>query len=158
MISRGLQGLTVSCARCHDHKFDPIPTEDYYSLYGILANSEEPPHSELTILSDVGDEPEHVEELNERAAAYAGEFAKLHEVIQDEMRSYAGDYLVYLVQSSTAHREGKQNPLNTARTILRGPTAYGYGSIRRWKRYLESRTRAERGVRNLACHGRGATR
>jgi hypothetical protein len=29
-------GLTVGCARCHDHKFDPLPTADYYSLYGIL--------------------------------------------------------------------------------------------------------------------------
>ena len=36
---RGMQGLTVSCARCHDHKFDPIPTKDYYSLYGIFNSS-----------------------------------------------------------------------------------------------------------------------
>ena len=38
---RGLQGLTVSCARCHDHKFDPIPTKDYYSLYSVFASSRE---------------------------------------------------------------------------------------------------------------------
>ncbi len=39
---RGLQGLTVACARCHDHKYDPIPSKDYYSLYGVFASSEEP--------------------------------------------------------------------------------------------------------------------
>ena len=32
-------GLTVGCAQCHDHKFDPIPTADYYSLYGVLAST-----------------------------------------------------------------------------------------------------------------------
>jgi hypothetical protein len=42
VVTRGLLGLTVSCARCHDHKFDPIPTQDYYSLYGVFANSVEP--------------------------------------------------------------------------------------------------------------------
>ena len=35
-LTRGLMGLTVSCARCHDHKFDPIPTRDYYSLAGVF--------------------------------------------------------------------------------------------------------------------------
>jgi len=38
---RGFQGLTVACARCHDHKFDPIPTKDYYSLYSVFASSRE---------------------------------------------------------------------------------------------------------------------
>ena len=42
VITRGLLGLTVSCARCHDHKFDPIPTKDYYSLGGIIASSQRP--------------------------------------------------------------------------------------------------------------------
>ena len=42
VVTRGLLGLTVACARCHDHKFDPIPTEDYYALYGVFASSEEP--------------------------------------------------------------------------------------------------------------------
>ncbi len=40
MITRGLLGLTVACARCHDHKFDPIPTEDYYALAGVMANTQ----------------------------------------------------------------------------------------------------------------------
>ena len=38
-LTRGFLGLTVSCARCHDHKFDPIPTQDYYSLAGVFSSS-----------------------------------------------------------------------------------------------------------------------
>jgi len=37
--TQAILGLTVSCARCHDHKFDPIPTTDYYSLAGIFLNT-----------------------------------------------------------------------------------------------------------------------
>jgi hypothetical protein len=39
-LSRGFLGLTVACARCHDHKFDPIPTRDYYSLSGVFASTD----------------------------------------------------------------------------------------------------------------------
>jgi hypothetical protein len=39
-LSRGILGVTISCARCHDHKFDPIPTTDYYALAGIFRSSD----------------------------------------------------------------------------------------------------------------------
>lgn len=39
-FSRAVLGLTVGCARCHDHKFDPIPAEDYYALTGIFLSTE----------------------------------------------------------------------------------------------------------------------
>ncbi len=39
-VSRTFLGLTVSCARCHDHKFDPISAEDYYGLAGVFASSQ----------------------------------------------------------------------------------------------------------------------
>jgi hypothetical protein len=42
VTTKAFLGLTVTCARCHDHKFDPIPTADYYSFYGIFASSVEP--------------------------------------------------------------------------------------------------------------------
>ncbi len=38
-VGRGLLGMTVACARCHDHKFDPIPTTDYYALAGIFRDT-----------------------------------------------------------------------------------------------------------------------
>ena len=36
VVSKAFLGITVACARCHDHKFDPISTEDYYALAGIF--------------------------------------------------------------------------------------------------------------------------
>jgi hypothetical protein len=38
-LGRGLLGLTVACSRCHDHKFDPVPTQDYYALAGVFNSS-----------------------------------------------------------------------------------------------------------------------
>jgi|GEM_PF-5213447 len=40
VTTRGFLGLTVSCARCHDHKFDPIPTRDYHALAGIFSSTD----------------------------------------------------------------------------------------------------------------------
>jgi hypothetical protein len=53
-VSRGLLGLTVSCARCHDHKFDPILTSDYYALAGVFASTAAAPRP----LADLGKETE----------------------------------------------------------------------------------------------------
>jgi hypothetical protein len=39
VVSRGFLGLTVGCARCHDHKYDPIPTRDYYALAGVFLDT-----------------------------------------------------------------------------------------------------------------------
>ena len=51
-VTRGFLGFTVACARCHDHKYDPIPTKDYYSLYSILSNIRQP--KELPIIEATG--------------------------------------------------------------------------------------------------------
>ncbi len=42
VITQGLMGVTASCARCHDHKFDPVSQKDYYSLHGVFSSSVEP--------------------------------------------------------------------------------------------------------------------
>ena len=47
-ISRAFLAQTVTCARCHDHKFDPIPTKDYYALAGILKNTKTLAHSNVS--------------------------------------------------------------------------------------------------------------
>ena len=40
VVSRGVMALSVACARCHDHKFDPIPTADYYAMVGIFRSTD----------------------------------------------------------------------------------------------------------------------
>jgi cytochrome c553 len=58
LVSRGLAGITVSCARCHDHKYDPVSQADYYGLYGMFNSSVEPPPQDLPALGDPPDTPE----------------------------------------------------------------------------------------------------
>src|SRR5262249_5969628 len=41
-VGQAFLGLSLRCARCHDHKFDPVTSEDYYSLYGIFASTRYP--------------------------------------------------------------------------------------------------------------------
>ncbi|MFK7734420.1 MAG: DUF1553 domain-containing protein [Pirellulaceae bacterium] len=48
VIGRAFLGQTIGCARCHDHKFDPIPTADYYALAGILKSSKKMEHANVS--------------------------------------------------------------------------------------------------------------
>ncbi|MCC9600087.1 PSD1 and planctomycete cytochrome C domain-containing protein [Stieleria sp. JC731] len=41
-VGRTMLGMTISCARCHDHKFDPVTTREYYGLYGFFASTQYP--------------------------------------------------------------------------------------------------------------------
>ena len=57
VVTRGIMGLTVACARCHDHKFDPIPTTDFYALYGIFQSSMIPDPLPLITLPNAKPDP-----------------------------------------------------------------------------------------------------
>ena len=89
VIFRGTQGMTVGCARCHDHKFDPIPTADYYALYGVLANSHEPDDKPELAKAERTPELETFEkgiaEREARAAAYRQE--RLEELKQPAVQA-----------------------------------------------------------------------
>ena len=94
VVTRGFMGLTVTCARCHDHKFDPVPAKDYYALHGVFASSEEP--AEKPLLGPLNDTPAYQEYLRKTAAAEA----KVAERARSEadkflagIRSKTGDYL-----------------------------------------------------------------
>lgn len=94
VVTRGLQGLTVSCARCHDHKSDPIPTADYYSLHGIFNSSQDAPA--LPVISMPESQSEYESFLEARAEVEARIEKKTVETVDkflNDERSLAGNYL-----------------------------------------------------------------
>jgi hypothetical protein len=95
VISRGLLGLTAGCARCHDHKLEPIPTTDYYALYGILRSCSEP--SAYPALAPQPDSPERTEYEQKNRTARS-EYIRVHafeaERTLSAIRARLGDYLL----------------------------------------------------------------
>ncbi len=94
VVTRGTMALTVQCARCHDHKYDPLPTADYYSLYGILAGS-----TERTVRT--GPEPAltpayeaYASELGKRQAAFDQAMDKARAELSERLRARITDYLL----------------------------------------------------------------
>lgn len=72
-IGRAFLAQTIGCARCHDHKFDPIPTKDYYALAGILRNTKAMTHANVSNWIDVPlpEEAWREKELKAKEAALA---------------------------------------------------------------------------------------
>src|SRR5579863_604374 len=106
VVSRGLLGLTTACARCHDHKFDPIPTDDYYSLYGIFASSVEP--ADLPLIGEPQNNDayrEYEQELAKREGAVSAMQAEKLTALIEELRARTADYLAVV-----ADQDGKALP------------------------------------------------
>ncbi len=130
VVTRGFMGLSVTCARCHDHKYDPIPAADYYSLYGVFASSEEP--SELPLLGTPVPEDAHAEFIAAQAAEQQQVDQWVEEKrqeIQQQLRERVGDYLEYLAKSLPQYNAGNV-PLQGTRGPLLRP------AIERWKSYV----------------------
>ncbi len=65
VVGKGFLGLTVSCARCHDHMFDPIPTKDYYALHGVFASVYEPDNQPvLAAMSKSGQQADYQQKFD----------------------------------------------------------------------------------------------
>ena len=98
VIGKAFLGQTIGCARCHDHKFDPIPTRDYYALAGILHNSQLLEHANVSKWNTVPlPLPEREEAVLAREEAA---LAALKRDVEDARRRIAT-----LAASSTAGRE-----------------------------------------------------
>jgi mono/diheme cytochrome c family protein len=132
VVSRGLMGLTVGCARCHDHKYDPVPSKDYYSLYGVFASCSEP--AEKPLLGGKSLPPEYPAYLAERgkrreeldvfrAAREAETLGKL--------RSQVGDHLLAAQDASLSADQSVRE--NLARQRKLDPRV-----VQRWMSALEN--------------------
>ncbi|HTF89731.1 MAG TPA: DUF1553 domain-containing protein [Planctomycetota bacterium] len=73
-VSRGFLGLTIACARCHDHKYDAVPTEDYYALAGVFRNTTY--HEYPRVPQSVVDEFKTADKRIENKAKLLREFQK----------------------------------------------------------------------------------
>jgi len=95
VLCRTTMGLTVSCARCHDHKFDPITTQDYYGLYGVFAGTTE----RRVALVDKPGSDAFDQELRRREEAFRKALQAVRERLEDRHRRRIRDYLVQVVES-----------------------------------------------------------
>lgn len=94
VVSRGLMGLTVACARCHDHKFDAISTRDYYSLYAALAASGVPDSLPVIDSGKTNDARRDYQRELVRLQTRHDEMAAEHnEVMRGRLRMQVGLYL-----------------------------------------------------------------
>ena len=143
VVMRGFLGMTVACARCHDHKYDPIPTADYYSLYGVFASTDEP--EELPLLGEPQPSKSYDAFLQEQAKKQKEVDDWLEETrvkTEDELRSRVADYLVYFAQTLPQY-ENKNVKRQGKRGSLR-PEA-----IKRWQDYLAQYEKAPHPVWSL---------
>ena len=95
VVTRGLMGLTVTCARCHDHKFDPVLSADYYALYGVFRSTTEPVVPPLlNPAPQTGEHELYEAELKLRQAALDRFVTARHAELVTGGRTRAAEYLL----------------------------------------------------------------
>jgi hypothetical protein len=130
VVTRGLLGLTVTCARCHDHKFDPIPAADYYSLYGVFRSSTEPSVPPLATAPPT--EPAHLlydAELKIREKKLVDFVTAKHTNLVTGARARAAEYLL------AAHEARNQPPADDF-MLIADPGDLNPSMITRWRQFL----------------------
>ncbi len=132
-LCRGFLGLTVSCARCHDHKFDPIPTQDYYALAGVFASTE---YREAPLAPD-----DIVKQFDAKAEAIKSLEKKLADTQTDEARKL-GESLVpniskYVIAAWKLQEARRTDPKISAKSFTDEGRLHEF-LIDRWSQFLTS--------------------
>ncbi|MBS1809545.1 MAG: PSD1 domain-containing protein [Acidobacteria bacterium] len=141
VVSRGVLGLTVSCARCHNHKFDPIPTADYYSFYTIFNNSREP--KDLPLLDPKNaDLTKWEAETKVEEAKIEAEIAKMREKRYPELKTLyrTEPEIAKCLRSVYEAREVKND--EELQKFARDKD-YNVYMLKRWRDYLQKAGNSE---------------
>jgi hypothetical protein len=91
VTSKAFLGLTVSCARCHDHKFDPISTKDYYALAGIFKSTKT--MKDLGFVSNWNERPLTSKTYEAARAAHEAKMTPLRAAVQSATEAANADLL-----------------------------------------------------------------
>ena len=95
VITQGLMGVTAACARCHDHKFDPVSQKDYYSLHGVFSSSVEPTEEPMLAKpKSEADYQDFLKKSEELQARIANSRNVVEERILDGFRNSVDKYLL----------------------------------------------------------------
>lgn len=123
VITRGILGLSVSCARCHDHKYDPISAQDYYALYSVFNSSEQPP--KLPVIGYASDTKARETFEKENATIEADILKFKSDIFQDFLDpAKVVNYLTYVRDS--ANFQGESFRAEAAKRKLRDRIAARY--------------------------------
>ena len=131
-VTRGMLGLTVSCARCHDHKFDPIPTRDYYSLYSVFSNIREP--RTLPSLN------QQVAKADPKQDMYTKRLARIHEAEQEYRERRHREMIAFFRTQSPQYVQAARDADKLSNTeveeVVRDRQLNLY-MLRRWQKVLK---------------------
>ena len=130
VVTRGFLGLTVACARCHDHKYDPIPQTDYYSLAGVFLNTAY--HEYPRVPKSVLDQYTKVEEEIEKKQ-------KMLQTMQTNLGTQMAESLAF---KTSTYLQGVYDVVGLKRdveTVVEN-RKLDYELLQRWIKYMEKPT------------------
>lgn len=134
VIGRGLMGLTISCARCHDHKLEPITTKDYYGLHTVFRSSTEPQVQPLLPQAETPQSRKYAEKNKPTRGDYSTAYFQAASEFSARTRSRLGEYLE-LAETSKWTPQFKSKPIAdeiAKRKLTNGEHDYTVYSRKAW--------------------------
>ncbi|OUT56184.1 MAG: hypothetical protein CBB71_18445 [Rhodopirellula sp. TMED11] len=137
-LTRGFLGLTVSCARCHDHKFDPIPTQDYYSLAGIF-NSSKLHNAPLCSQEEIANYNEGQKVIKQAEEDVKKFFAEAKVAEAETRVDQIADYMVAAWRVRLAQADGNNN----AKKEIAESSSLNEYLLNRWVGFLDPKQKGK---------------